>query len=165
MRRSTPKRGRVAALLGRDGDHETTFPWEAFLALIEPVYHKPSSKGGRPPIPLEVMLRIHLLQQWFTLSDPQPEEMLLDTPCFRRFAKVTMGRDAPPPECTTDCSPHSGQKTSAALTAELRGPAAVTASNHRDDGQSRPAPGTARYLAPVAACLARWWWCWWARSD
>jgi hypothetical protein len=41
---------------------EITVPWEAFLALIEPVHHKPSSKGGRPPIPLEVMLRIHLLQ-------------------------------------------------------------------------------------------------------
>ena len=53
---------------------EITVPWEAFLALIEPVYHKPSSKGGRPPIPLEVMLRIHLLQQWFTLSDPLMEE-------------------------------------------------------------------------------------------
>jgi hypothetical protein len=39
------------------------------------VYHKPSSKGGRPSIPLEVMLRIHLLQQWFTLSDPLMEEM------------------------------------------------------------------------------------------
>ena len=33
---------------------EITVPWEAFLALIKPVYHKPSSKGGRPPIPLEV---------------------------------------------------------------------------------------------------------------
>ena len=30
---------------------EITIPWEAFLALIEPVYHKPSSKGGRPPGP------------------------------------------------------------------------------------------------------------------
>jgi len=49
---------------------EITVPWEAFLALIKPVYLKPSSKGGRPPIPLDVMLRIHLLQQWFTLSDP-----------------------------------------------------------------------------------------------
>jgi IS5 family transposase len=58
---------------------EITVPWEAFLALIEPVYHKPSSKGGRPPLPLEVMLRIHLLQQWFTLSDPLMEEMLIDS--------------------------------------------------------------------------------------
>jgi transposase, IS5 family len=67
---------------------EITVPWEAFLALIKPVYHKPSSKGGRPSILLEVMLRIHLLQQWFTLSDPLMEEMLIDTPCFRRFAGI-----------------------------------------------------------------------------
>jgi transposase, IS5 family len=59
---------------------EATVPWEAFLALIDPVYSKPSSKGGRPPFPLEVMLRIHLLHQWFTLSDPLMEEMLIDTP-------------------------------------------------------------------------------------
>jgi hypothetical protein len=65
---------------------EATVPWESFLALIQPVYYKPTAKGGRPPFPLEVMLRIHLLQQWFTLSDPLMEEMLIDTPCFRRFA-------------------------------------------------------------------------------
>jgi IS5 family transposase len=52
------------------------------------VYQRLSSKGGRSPIPLEVMLRIHLLQQWFTLSDPLMEEMLIDTPCFRRFAGI-----------------------------------------------------------------------------
>jgi IS5 family transposase len=67
---------------------EITVSWEAFLALIKPVYHKPSSKGGRPPIPLEVMLVIHLLQKWFTLSDPLIEEMLIDTLCFRRFAGI-----------------------------------------------------------------------------
>jgi transposase, IS5 family len=79
---------------------ETTVPWEAFLALIEPVYHKPSSKGGRPPIPLEVMLRIHLLQQWFTLSDPLMEEMLIDTPCFRRFAGIETMEGRIPDETT-----------------------------------------------------------------
>jgi IS5 family transposase len=36
---------------------------------------------------LEVTLRIHLLQQWFTLSDLLMEEMLIDTPCFRRLAE------------------------------------------------------------------------------
>jgi transposase, IS5 family len=77
---------------------EITVPWEAFLALIKPVYHKPSSKRGRPPIPLDVMLRIHLLQQWFTLSDPLMEEMLIDTPCFRRFAGIeTMDGRIPGP--------------------------------------------------------------------
>lgn len=49
---------------------EATVPWDPFLALIEPLYHKPSSKGGHPLIPLEVMLRIHQLQPWFALSDP-----------------------------------------------------------------------------------------------
>jgi IS5 family transposase len=31
------------------------------------------------------MLRIHLLQHWFTLSDPLMEELLIDTPSFGRF--------------------------------------------------------------------------------
>jgi transposase, IS5 family len=44
------------------------------------------------------MLRIHLLQQWFTLSDPLMEEMLIDTPCFRRFAGIeTMDGRIPGP--------------------------------------------------------------------
>jgi IS5 family transposase len=79
---------------------EATLPWNAFLALISPVYHRPSAKGGRPPFPLEVMLRIHLLQQWFTLSDPLMEEMLIDTPCFRRFAGIDMVEDRIPDETT-----------------------------------------------------------------
>ena len=37
-----------------------------------------------------MMLRIHLLQQWFTLSDPWMEEMLIVTPCFRRCAGFDM---------------------------------------------------------------------------
>jgi IS5 family transposase len=79
---------------------EATLPWNAFLALISPVYHRPSAKGGRPPFPLEVMLRIHLLQQWFTLSDPLMEEMLIDIPCFRRFAGIDMVEDRIPDETT-----------------------------------------------------------------
>jgi IS5 family transposase len=79
---------------------ETTVPWEAFLDLIKPVYHKPSSKGCRTPISLDVMLRIHLLQQWFTLSDPLIKQILIDEPCFRRFAGIeTM--DARIPDETT----------------------------------------------------------------
>ena len=46
------------------------------------------------------MLRIHLLQQWFTLSDPLMEEMLIDTPCFRRFAGIDMVSERIPDETT-----------------------------------------------------------------
>lgn len=34
------------------------------------------------------MLRIHFLQQWFTLSDPGMEEAFFDTPLYREFAQL-----------------------------------------------------------------------------
>lgn len=46
------------------------------------------------------MLRIHLLQQWFTLSDRLMEKMLIDTPCFRRFADIDMVEGRIPDETT-----------------------------------------------------------------
>lgn len=44
--------------------------WKSLMYLIEPHYPKTSSKGGRLPYPLQTMLRIHLLQQLYDLSDP-----------------------------------------------------------------------------------------------
>ena len=75
-------------------------PLGDLLFLIRPLYHQPSAKGGRPPFPLEVMLRIHLLQQSYTLTDPLMEEMLIDTPCFRRFAGIDMIDGRIPDETT-----------------------------------------------------------------
>jgi IS5 family transposase len=46
-------------------------PWSQLLALIAP--HAPAGKTGRPPFATEVMLRIHLLQQFFGHSDPAME--------------------------------------------------------------------------------------------
>ncbi|MFT5339367.1 MAG: IS5 family transposase [Cyanobium sp.] len=77
---------------------EAIVPWDSFQVLIQPVYYTPTAKGGRPPFPLEVMLRIHLLQQWFTLSDRLMKERLIDTPCFRRFAGIDMINDRIPDE-------------------------------------------------------------------
>jgi len=51
----------------------------SLTALIEPHYPKASKKGGRPPYPLATMLRIHLLQQWYSLSDPAMEEALISS--------------------------------------------------------------------------------------
>jgi IS5 family transposase len=48
-------------------------PWQLLVELIEPYYPKPGSKGGLPPFSLETMLRIHLLQYWYYLSDPAME--------------------------------------------------------------------------------------------
>jgi IS5 family transposase len=64
------------------------------------MYNQPNAKGSRSPFPFEVMLQIHLLQQWFTLSDPLMDEMLIDTYCFRRFAGIGMNEERIPDETT-----------------------------------------------------------------
>jgi hypothetical protein len=39
---------------------EAVVPWGRLLALIAPHYPKTGPKGGRPPMPLETMLRVYL---------------------------------------------------------------------------------------------------------
>jgi IS5 family transposase len=51
-------------------------------------------------MPLERMLRIYLLQQWFNLSDPAMEEMLIDSQSMRRFAGINLMDDPVPDETT-----------------------------------------------------------------
>ena len=61
-------------------------PWAALVELIAPYY--PEGKTGRPPFSLMTMLRIHFMQQWFTLSDPAMQEAFFDTPLYREFAQL-----------------------------------------------------------------------------
>jgi IS5 family transposase len=79
---------------------EAVVPWKALIDLIEPCYPKTSSKGGRPPYPLETMLRIHLLQQWYDLSDPAMEDALIEVPTMRRFTGIDLISDRIPDETT-----------------------------------------------------------------
>ena len=75
-------------------------PWKALIDLIEPSYPKTGSKGGRPPYPLETMLRIHLMQQWYDLSDPAMEDALIEVPTMRRFAGIDLISERIPDETT-----------------------------------------------------------------
>lgn len=77
---------------------DAVVPWARLVAVIEPFY--PKGGNGRPPMPLETMLRIHFMQQWFALSDPAMEESLYDIPAMRRFAGLDAGEDALPDEST-----------------------------------------------------------------
>ena len=61
-------------------------PWAALVELIAPYY--PEGRTGRPPFSLLTMLRIHFMQQWFTLPDPAMEEAFFDTPLLREFAQL-----------------------------------------------------------------------------
>lgn len=87
----TTRRTRKAVFLG---EMERVVPWAELLALIAP--HARRAATGRPPFELEVMLRLHLLQQWFGLSDVAMEEALFDVPLYRE-----LGGSRAPPSCPT----------------------------------------------------------------
>jgi IS5 family transposase len=68
-------------------------PWRSLLGLIEPLY--PAAGRGRHPYPLETMLRIHLMQNWFALSDPAMEEALYEITPMRVFARLSLTKPIP----------------------------------------------------------------------
>lgn len=83
LNRST-KRTRKREFLA---EMESVVPWAHLVGLIAP--YALQGKKGRPPFALQTMLRIHFMQQWFTLSDPAMEEALHDMPLFREFAHLS----------------------------------------------------------------------------
>ena len=87
----TTKRTRKREFLAQ---MERVVPWAALVELLAP--HVPEGKKGRPPYPVQTMLRIHFKQQWFTLSDPAIEEALHHIALFREFAGL--GREPSPHE-------------------------------------------------------------------
>ncbi|MHB1532743.1 IS5 family transposase [Acidithiobacillus sp.] len=91
-RRKQTKRERFLA------EMDAVVPWARLVALIEP--HYPRGGSGRKPMPLERMLRIHFLQQWYAYSDPGMEEALYEIPLLRRFVGIDLGRDFVPDETT-----------------------------------------------------------------
>jgi len=77
---------------------DAVIPWPALRALIAP--HYTVAGRGRRPLPLETMLRVYFLQQWFDVSDPQAADLLYDSEAMRRFARVELGEDTVPDEST-----------------------------------------------------------------
>ena len=72
---------------------------QALIELIEPHYPNSSKNGGRP-YPLDRMLRIHLPQQWYPLSDPAIEDALIEVPTMLRFAGIQLIIDRIPDQTT-----------------------------------------------------------------
>lgn len=69
-------------------------PWAQLCEVVEPHYAR--GVGGRPPIGLERMLRMHFVQHWFNLADEACEEALLDSASLRRFVGIDLGRERVP---------------------------------------------------------------------
>ena len=73
-------------------------PWDELLHIIERYY--PKAGNGRQPMPMERMLRIYFMQQWYGLSDPAMEDALYDSESMRRFADIDLSVDVIPDETT-----------------------------------------------------------------
>ena len=63
-------------------------PWDEWVKVIEPYY--PAGKRGRPPMGIEKMLRMYLLQIWFNLSDPATEDSIYDSYAMRTREPMQM---------------------------------------------------------------------------
>jgi len=92
------KKGKVTRRERFLAEMDAVIPWSQILALIEP--HYPKAGNGTQPMPMERMLRIYFMQQWFNLSDPAAEDSLYDSESMRRFAGIELVEDAVPDEST-----------------------------------------------------------------
>tara|TARA_R110001583_G_scaffold185625_1_gene345865 strand:- start:15398 stop:16363 length:966 start_codon:yes stop_codon:yes gene_type:complete len=75
------------------GRMEKLVPWQRLHGVIEP--HYPKAGNGRRPYPLMTMLRIHCLQQWYSLSDQSMEDALYEIASMRLFAGLSLDRAIP----------------------------------------------------------------------
>ena len=67
-------------------------PWGAWAARVDPFY--PKAGNGRPPVPLETMLRMYALQVAYQLSDEAAEDWLCEVAAARSFVGCTASPDA-----------------------------------------------------------------------
>ena len=72
---------------------ERIMPWAEFIALIEPCYYE--GKRGNKPYDLELMLRIHLLQNLYDLSDEGARNEVIDSRAFSEFCGVESSNQVP----------------------------------------------------------------------
>lgn len=72
---------------------DSLVPWERLQERIEP--HYPKAGGGRRPYPLSAMLRVHVVQVVYNLSDPAMEDLLYEAESVRRFVGLRLSKAIP----------------------------------------------------------------------
>jgi len=72
---------------------ESLVPWSRFEQQLSKKYKK--GESGRKPYPLSTMLRIHLMQILYNLSDPAMEDALYEIESMRRFAGLRLSDNLP----------------------------------------------------------------------
>ena len=72
---------------------ERIIPWSEWMALIKPCYYK--GVCGNKPYPLELMLRIYLIQNLYSLSDMATVAEVIDSRAFSDFCGVDSSNQVP----------------------------------------------------------------------
>ena len=75
------------------GRMDKLVPWKRLESIIKP--HYPKAGNGRRPYPLSTMLRIHCMQNWYSLSDPAMEDALYEIASMRLFASLSLDKAIP----------------------------------------------------------------------
>jgi len=78
---------------------DSIVPWGKIMAVIEPHYHT-ERKTGRRPCSLEAMLRMYLLQIWFSLSDEGTEDAIYDSYAMKQFVDIDFDKEDVPDATT-----------------------------------------------------------------
>ena len=72
---------------------DSVIPWETFVKEIEPYYYK--GERGNKPYPLELMLRIYMLQNLYDLADMKVIYEILDSRAFTEFCCINSPDEVP----------------------------------------------------------------------
>lgn len=75
------------------GQIDRIIPWSEWIGIIEPHYYK--GERGNKPYDLEVMLRIHLVQNLYNLSDMSTMTEVIDSRAFSEFCGVDSSNQVP----------------------------------------------------------------------
>ena len=77
---------------------EAATPWALLVEQIEPFY--PKGERGRPPIGIERMLRMYIVQQCFGLADEATDDAVYDSQSIRTFVGIDLSREGAPDATT-----------------------------------------------------------------
>ena len=68
-------------------------PWQDWISIIDPIYYE--GKVGQKPYPIELMLRIIILQSFYDLADMAVMYEILDSRAFSDFCGVSSPEEVP----------------------------------------------------------------------
>ena len=80
------------------GQIEAATPGALLVEQIEPFY--PKGERGRPPIGIERMLRMYIVQQCFGLADEATEDAVYDSRSIQTFVGIDLSREGAPDATT-----------------------------------------------------------------